>query len=334
MHFVDETTITVSSGRGGDGCVAFLREKFRPKGGPAGGDGGDGGDVILRACARMDTLLPLARKRKYAAGNGQPGEGKDRHGRSAEHLVIELPPGSVVRDADSRELLADLAAEGAEVVIVRGGNGGRGNAAFKGPQNQSPLTAEAGRPGEKRRLHLELKLIADVGLVGKPNAGKSTLLSRLSAARPKVADYPFTTRRPCLGIVECGDYRQFVMADIPGLIEGAHAGAGLGHQFLRHIERTGALAHVVELCPLDGSDPAAAYRAIRTELERFNPELARRSEIVVGSKIDLPGADEALDCLRKALPERDVIGISAVTGAGLKELVNKLAGIVVIRSRI
>jgi GTP-binding protein len=325
MFFVDEVDITVRSGGGGDGCVAFLREKYRPHGGPAGGDGGDGGDIVFRADPHMDTLLPLARQRRYVAKNGRAGEGKNRAGRSAEDLVIDVPRGTIVRDAD--EVLADLATPGETCTVCPGGRGGRGNVHFADSHNQAPRHAEPGSPGVERKLHLELKLIADIGLVGLPNAGKSTLLSRLSAARPKVAAYPFTTRRPCLGIVESGDFRQFVLADIPGLIAGAHAGAGLGHEFLRHVERTRILLHLVDLAPPDGSDPREAYRTIRGELEQFNPALVERPEVVGGTKMDLAGAAEALQRLSAALPERTVLGISAVTGEGLKKLLTELFGL-------
>lgn len=318
--FVDEVEIEVQAGRGGDGAVSFRREKFVPKGGPDGGDGGDGGSVILRAVEGADSLAPLAHRKRWKAANGKPGGSAQCTGASGQDLVICVPPGTLVYDADGGFLLKDLARPGEEVVVARGGKGGKGNVHFKSPTNRAPRQATPGTEGESRRLRLELKLIADVGLIGKPNAGKSTLLSRLSRARPEIAPYPFTTKHPNLGRVQVDLDRSFVMADIPGLIEGAHAGAGLGHEFLRHIQRAGILVHLVEPEPLDGSDPLANYRVIRDELDRFDPALGQRPEIVVVTKADLPSAGSVRTRLGDALG-RPVLLISAVTGQGLNELV-------------
>ncbi len=322
MRFVDDTTIAVQSGKGGDGIACFRREKNRPLGGPDGGDGGDGGNVVLRASENVDTLLPLARTQTYVAGNGERGRGHNRRGRSAEDVEVEVPLGTVV-ERDGR-MVADLAHAGEVCVVARGGRGGRGNAGFASATNQAPETYTRGEPGESARLHLELKLIADVGLVGLPNSGKSTLLSRLSAARPKIADYPFTTMQPQLGIVSDGGVRELVMADIPGLIEGAAAGAGLGSEFLRHVERCGWLVHLVDLCPLDGSNPADNLAAINRELAEFSPVLARKPQIIVGTKLDLPKTDVALQELGRAVGDEVVLGISAVSGAGLRAFVRAL----------
>ena len=320
--FVDEVEIVALAGGGGNGCIAFRREKFIPHGGPAGGDGGDGGSVHLSADESFTTLQHLAGKHHWRAKRGGHGEGKNRHGRNGADVTVRVPPGTIVYDADRGLMLRDLAAAGDRICVAEGGKGGRGNSAFKSATNQAPRIAEPGEPGQERRLRLELKLIADVGLVGKPNAGKSTLLSRLSKARPKVAAYPFTTLHPHLGIVEMSRYRRFVMADIPGLIEGAHEGAGLGDAFLRHVERTRILLHMLNVEPGDG-DPAANYRAIREELGQYSGALAAKPEIIAANKMDLTGADDALDRLRDTLG-REVIGISAVTGLGLNELAERV----------
>lgn len=316
--FLDEVDIEVFGGDGGNGCVSFRREKYVPRGGPDGGDGGDGGSIYLLADAQYNTLQHLAGHHHWRAQRGGHGEGKNCHGRKGQEVHIRVPPGTIIYDADHGTLLKDLAGPGERVCVATGGRGGRGNTAFKSPTNQAPRTAEPGTDGEFKRLHLELKLIADVGLVGKPNAGKSTLLSRVSAARPKIAAYPFTTLSPNLGIVELPDYRRFVMADIPGLIEGAHEGAGLGDAFLRHVERTRVLVHMVDLCPLDG-EPAEHYLAIRRELEQYSPALAAKPEIIVGNKMDLTASDEHLQQLREQIGA-EVIPISAVTGRGLEVL--------------
>ena len=318
--FVDEVEVRFEAGRGGNGCVAFHREKFVPRGGPDGGDGGDGGSVVLVAREGVDSLAALAHRKQWKARSGEHGSGDNCHGASAEDLVLAVPPGTVVIDAAAGHVLKDLAAAGQEVVVARGGKGGKGNVRFKSATNRAPRQFTVGEPGESRLVRLELKMIADVGLVGKPNAGKSTLLSRLSRARPEIAPYPFTTKHPNLGRVQIDADRAFIMADIPGLIEGAHAGAGLGHEFLRHIERTGILLHLLEPHGDDGSDALANYRAIRRELEQYSEALARRDEIVVVTKADLPGAEESRQELADAL-HRDVLLISAVTGQGLNQLV-------------
>jgi len=322
--FVDEVEIEVEAGRGGDGCVSFRREKYVPRGGPDGGDGGNGGSVILVAREGVDSLTPLAHRKQWRAKNGQPGQGANRHGASADDLVLHVPPGTVVIDAAYGHVLKDLAADGDSVVGARGGKGGKGNTRFKSATNQAPRQSTPGGEGERRRLRLELKVIADVGLIGRPNAGKSTLLSRLSRARPEIADYPFTTKHPNLGQVQIDFDRSFVLADVPGLIEGAHAGAGLGHEFLRHIQRAGILVHLVEPQPLDATDPVANYHAIREELRRYDEALAGREEIVAVTKADLPHAAEVRRQLADVL-DRDVLLISAVTGEGLNTLVGAIA---------
>jgi GTP-binding protein len=291
---IDRATIFVRSGRGGHGCVSFRREKFVPKGGPDGGDGGDGGDVILVGDGGLSTLLPLTPRPHFRATNGRPGEGSSRHGARGEDRIVKVPVGTLVYDTEADVLVADVCAEGQRIVIARGGRGGFGNEHFKGPTNQTPREATNGGDWEERTLRLELKLIADVGLVGLPNAGKSTLLRAVSRATPRVADYPFTTLSPYLGITELPGDRRLVVADIPGLIEGAAEGAGLGHDFLRHIERTELLVHVLDIAPFDESDPVENYRAIRGELEAYSAELAAKRELVALNKIDLvPEPDRA-----------------------------------------
>lgn len=317
--FVDEVEIFVQGGRGGDGCVSFRREKYVPKGGPDGGDGGDGGSVILVAEEGVDSLAAIAHRKHWVAEDGQRGGGALCHGRSGQDLILLVPPGTMVFDADRNLLLKDLARPGDRVIAARGGKGGKGNAAFKSPTNRAPREATPGADGEARRLRLELRLIADVGLVGKPNAGKSTLLSRMTRARPKIGAYPFTTRTPHLGRVVLDMERSFVMADIPGLIEGAHRGAGLGHEFLRHIQRSGMLVHLVEPEPYDGTDPLINYQNIRRELEQFDAALIERPEIVVVTKADLPDAENVRRKLMDAL-QKPVLKISAVTGENLNVL--------------
>jgi GTPase len=322
--FVDEVTIEVEAARGGDGCVSFRREKYVARGGPDGGDGGDGGSVIVRAEEGVDSLSALAHRKHWKAHNAEPGSGDQCHGRGSPDLVIRVPVGTLVYDAGKGFLLKDLRQLGDQVVVARGGKGGKGNLRFKSSTNRAPRQSTPGVDGEQRRIRLELKLIADVGLIGKPNAGKSTLLSRLSRARPEIASYPFTTKIPHLGMVQLDFDHAFVMADIPGLIEGAHSGAGLGHEFLRHIQRAGILVHLVEPEPMDGSDPLANYRVIRSELERYDTELGQRREIVAVTKADLPAAVATRDALAAAL-DRSVLLISGVTGQGLNELVGMIA---------
>jgi len=318
--FVDEVVVRFEAGKGGDGCVSFRREKYVPLGGPDGGDGGDGGSIVLIAREGVDSLAMLAHKKAWKAEPGEHGTGANCHGRSAKDLTIAVPPGTVIIDAEHGHVLKDLAKEGDQVIAARGGKGGKGNNRFKTATNRAPRQSTPGELGEIRSVRLELKLIADVGLVGLPNAGKSTLLSRLSRPRPGIAPYPLTTKHPNLGRVQIDADRAFIMADIPGLIEGAHAGAGLGHEFLRHIERTGILVHLVEPEPMDASDPIANYRAIRGELEQYSSELAARQEIAVITKADLPQAEEVRRRLAELLG-RDVLLISAVTGQGLNQLV-------------
>ena len=322
--FVDEANIHVKAGDGGNGCVSFRREKYIPKGGPDGGDGGDGGSIVFEAVNDKDTLLDFAGKHHWRAQRGEPGMGKKMFGTKGEDLVVRVPPGTLIFDADHGILLADLDATGKRVVVAKGGKGGRGNWHFKSPTNQAPRYAEPGTEGQERNLKLELRLIADVGLVGMPNAGKSTLLRAISAARPKVADYPFTTLDPQLGIVELTGDRRIVVADIPGLIEGARHGAGLGHNFLRHIERTKVIVHLLDLFPLDGSDPAENYRKIRGELEAFSPALARKREIIAPNKMDLAVDDEALQKLRRELAGKETFPISGVSRQGVDPLLDRL----------
>lgn len=317
--FVDEVEIYVQGGRGGDGCVSFRREKYVPKGGPDGGDGGDGGSVIILAEEGVDSLAGVAHRKHWVAEDGERGGSALCHGRSGKDLILRVPPGTMVFDAKRNLLLKDLAKPGDQVVVARGGKGGKGNAAFKSPTNRAPREATPGTEGEARHLRLELRLIADVGLVGKPNAGKSTLLSRMSRARPKIAPYPFTTKYPHLGRVILDMERSFVMADIPGLIEGAHRGAGLGHEFLRHIQRSGILVHLIEPEPYDGTEPLTNYRNIRYELEQFDAQLAERPEIVVVTKADLPCAEPVRQKLEDAL-QKPVLKVSAVTGENLNVL--------------
>jgi GTP-binding protein len=323
--FVDRVTIRVQAGNGGAGCVSFRREKYLPRGGPDGGDGGDGGSVILTAEPGVDSLVALAHRRQWEASSGEPGAGSNCHGASAKDLTIRVPPGTVVFDASKGFVIKDLATAGASVTAARGGKGGKGNTRFKSGTNRAPRTATPGGEGESRELVLELKIIADVGLLGKPNAGKSTLLSRLSHARPKIADYPFTTKTPNLGIVQLDIERSFTMADIPGLIEGAHEGAGLGLEFLRHVERSGVLVHLVEPTPQDGSDPIQNYRAIYEELRQYSATLAERPQIVVVSKAELPGADQIARQLAEEIHE-DVLSISSLTGQGLSGLLYRIDG--------
>jgi len=322
--FVDRVRIQVTAGDGGDGCLSFRREKYVPKGGPDGGDGGDGGTITLLADPDLDSLSPLAHRQFWKAERGAHGQGSGCHGRSAKDMTIRVPPGTLVIDADQGFVIKDLDEPGAELVVAKGGSGGKGNAHFKHSTNQAPRQTTRGEKGETRNLLLELKTIANVGLVGKPNAGKSTLLSRLSNARPEIADYPFTTKVPNLGRVRIDADRSFVMADIPGLIEGAHEGVGLGHEFLRHIERAGLLVHLVEPMPMDGTDPLANYRAIRQELTLYREELGRRPQIVAVTKGELPGSDDVRRQIAD-LSGEDVLLISAVTGAGLDVLVRRIA---------
>ncbi len=323
--FVDRVEIEVIAGRGGSGCMAFRREKHVPRGGPCGGDGGSGGSILVRARGGVNSLVSFAHQRHWRAEHGMPGAGKDCHGKSGSDLILDVPPGTVIIDRDSGMILRDLVNEGDEIVAARGGRGGLGNTHFKSSTNQAPRETTEGGLGEQRKLILELKTIADVGLIGKPNAGKSTMLSRLSRARPEIADYPFTTKFPNLGLVSVDLDRNFVMADIPGLIEGAAQGLGLGHDFLRHIMRAGILVHLVEPMPMDQTDPIENYHTIRNELAEYSDELAARPEIVVVTKSELPGASDIHRQLCENLGRSDVFLVSAVTGQGLNKMVSQIA---------
>jgi GTP-binding protein len=322
--FVDEVRIFVHSGRGGDGVCSFRREKYVPRGGPDGGDGGNGGNIIVVASGRLTTLLDLRYQQHYEAKPGNPGEGSNRHGRTAPDVIIHVPVGTVITDEATDETLADLTADGQSQVVARGGRGGRGNGNFATSTNRIPTRTEPGTPGEERWLHLELKLLADVGLVGFPNAGKSTLIAAISAARPKIADYPFTTLTPNLGVVSWGEDRSFVVADIPGLIEGAHEGKGLGVQFLRHIERTSFLLHLVDISEWAAEDPVVSFEVMRKELAAYDPSLKTRPSAVVGTKLDIRGDEQRLDRLRTYCKRHRLrfFPISAVTREGLGALIN------------
>jgi GTP-binding protein len=330
MQFIDECTIDVRAGNGGDGKAAFRREPNVPRGGPAGGDGGNGGSVILVADAQLGTLLDLRYQKHYRAKHGEPGADRDKYGASADDVVVRVPVGTVVHDIDSNEPLADLSTVGQRYVAAQGGKGGRGNIHFATSTNQAPTKAEPGELGQERRLRLELKLLADAGLIGYPNAGKSTFISAVSRARPKIADYPFTTLVPNLGVVGLSGGRSFVLADIPGLIEGASEGHGLGHRFLRHVERTRVLLHLIEVSPEPGRDPLHDYDVINRELQRYSPELAERPQIVALSKRDLTETREALDSWREQFAARGVTlhGVSAATGEGVQDLLEALWKIV------
>lgn len=327
MKFIDEVTLFCSSGHGGAGCVSFRREKFIPFGGPNGGDGGRGGDVIFESTTALSTLLELRHKPHQKAERGQHGMGKDRHGAAGADLIIKVPVGTLIRDAESGEELADLTEGGQRIVLLKGGRGGQGNARFATSTNKAPKFAQPGEEGEERKLRLELKLMADVGLLGLPNAGKSSLISKVSAARPKVADYPFTTLAPSLGVVAYKNFRSFVMADIPGIIEGAHAGAGLGHRFLKHLERSGMLVHLVDISGLPESDPFDAFESVNRELTLFSEELGSKAQIVVLTKMDLPSAQDHREQAIAWFAEREipVYPISSATGQGIEALLDAIA---------
>jgi len=324
--FIDRARIHVKAGNGGNGCVAFRREKFVPKGGPSGGDGGRGGDVVLRADPDLNTLLAFRYRQNFRAGRGAHGEGGGRAGRSAKDLIIPVPVGTLVVDDATGDLIADLTQPAERTVIARGGRGGRGNAHFATPTHRAPREAEPGSEGEERWLRLELRLLADVGLVGLPNAGKSSLLRRISAARPKVADYPFTTTEPVLGVVPLPDAPGIVVADVPGLIEGAHRGAGLGHEFLRHIARTRILVHVVDLA---AGDPLNAVETVERELALHTPELSHRPTLIAANKLDLPDARANWERFRLAQTSRGrtVLPLSAATGEGVPALLQALVAL-------
>jgi GTP-binding protein len=319
--FIDRAKIRVRGGDGGNGVTAFRREKFVPRGGPSGGDGGNGGSVYIESTEGLNTLLHFRYNPEHQAGRGRHGEGANRHGADGEDITLKVPVGTVVTDETTGEIIHDFTRPGERVLIAAGGRGGRGNARFATPINRAPRHHEEGRPGQQRWLRLELKLIADVGLVGLPNAGKSTLISRISAARPKIADYPFTTLEPNLGVVDLGDFNTFVCADIPGLIEGAHAGAGLGDRFLRHVERTKLLLHLVDVSGF-ADDPIADYKTVARELEAYGHQVAAKPKIVVATKLDALRGPERLDDFRRFCEGEglEFHAISAVTGRGLKEL--------------
>ncbi|MEZ7748405.1 GTPase ObgE [Gemella sanguinis] len=329
--FLDEVKIFVRSGDGGNGLVAFRREKYVPKGGPAGGDGGRGANVVFIVDEGLRTFMDYRYQKKFVAPNGENGMSKGMHGRKSKDLYLKVPPGTVIRDTDTGEVLADLVEHEQEVIVARGGRGGRGNCRFATPSNPAPEIAENGEPGEERNLTLELKLMADVGLVGFPSVGKSTLLSITSKAKPKIADYHFTTLAPNLGVVETKDHRSFVMADLPGLIEGASQGVGLGHQFLRHIERTKVIVHVIDMSATDGRDPYEDYKVINTELGEYNMRLLERPQVVVANKMDIPVASEKLVEFKKRLAEDgedvDIVEISAFTRNNIDNLLYKISDI-------
>lgn len=324
MKFIDEAMITVQSGNGGSGCVSFRREKFIPRGGPNGGDGGRGGDISFITSIARRTLQQFRNKKHFKAKNGQPGQGSNKAGKSGDSLVIDIPPGTLITDAETGELIQDFTKAGETLVLAHGGRGGQGNARFKSSTNRTPRFAQPGEPGQTFNLKLELKLLADVGLVGLPNAGKSTLISAISAARPKIGSYPFTTLTPSLGVVHTDWSEPFVVADIPGLIEGAHAGTGLGIQFLRHIERTRVLVHLIDAGTIDPADPLASFRVINRELSLYNEALGKKPQIVVLNKIDLPRTEAAAESFKHASPETEVLAISALEGNGLDRLKSKI----------
>ena len=327
MQFIDRTSITVEAGDGGNGKSAFRREKFVPKGGPSGGDGGRGADVVFVVDNNMNTLLYFRYHRRFKGENGENGDIKNQYGHNAPTCIVKVPPGTIVKDADTGEVIADLTAAGERVVVARGGRGGRGNAKFSSSQNRAPTFAELGEPGESRSLSLELKLLADVGLVGYPSVGKSSIIACVSAARPEIAEYHFTTLTPVLGVVRVDDERSFVMADIPGLIEGAADGAGLGHDFLRHVERTKVILHVVDASGVEGRDPVEDYHRINAELKKYSEKIARRPQILAANKMDLPGAGENYARLEKLAAAEGIaiFPVSAATREGLAALIAETA---------
>jgi GTP-binding protein len=330
MKFVDEVRIRVEAGDGGRGCVSFRREKYVPRGGPNGGDGGNGGDVVVAVEPGLSTLVDLSYPQCLRAGRGEHGRGKDQHGARGRDLVLRVPAGTLVHDAESGELLADLRAPGERAVVARGGRGGRGNMHFATPVDRAPRRAEPGTAGERRELRLELRVLADAGLLGFPNVGKSTLVRAVSAARPRVADYPFTTIVPHLGVVRVDDEASFVIADVPGLIEGAHAGHGLGTRFLRHLARTAVLVHLLDVSGTSGRDPLADFEALNRELALASPELAAKPQIVVAGKLDLAETRANLPRVRAALAARGItlLAVSGATGEGTRELMRVVAAAV------
>jgi GTP-binding protein len=325
VKFVDEVTITVESGDGGNGCVSFRREKYVPRGGPDGGDGGKGGDVVLKASPRKRTLYDFHFKHQFKAQNGGHGQGQQKAGKQGKNLVIDLPPGTLVIDAATGEVLVDLMHPGQQYPVVTGGRGGRGNAHFKSATHRTPRFAQPGEAGRRLTLRLELKLIADVGIIGLPNAGKSTLIRTISSAKPKIGSYPFTTLTPNLAVVRTGRSAPFIAADIPGLIAGAHKGAGLGVRFLRHIERTRILVHLIDAGGIDPQRPLEAYQTVTAELSEYSPSLEAKPQIIVLNKMDLDGARDNAACFETCLPEKTVLRISAATGEGTKQLIARIA---------
>jgi GTPase len=335
MKFVDEVRIRVEAGDGGNGCMSFRREKYVPRGGPNGGDGGDGGHVVLRVDTGLSTLLDLSYPQTLRAGRGEHGRGKEQYGKAGEDLVLRVPPGTIVHDDESGETLADLRAPGEEAVVARGGRGGRGNMHFATSTNRAPRRADPGTPGDKRTLRLELRVLADAGLLGFPNVGKSTLIRAVSAAKPRVADYPFTTLVPHLGVVRVHDELSFVLADVPGLIPGAHEGQGLGTRFLRHLSRTAVLVHLLDVSGISGRDPVDDFDTINRELALASPELAAKPQIVAATKLDLVETRERLPEVQARLAARGITlhAVSGATGDGTRELVALIADAVVAARR-
>ncbi|GIP61504.1 GTPase ObgE [Virgibacillus pantothenticus] len=324
--FVDQVSVYVKAGDGGNGLVAYRREKYVPKGGPAGGDGGNGADVIFKVDEGLNTLMDFRYNRHFKGKRGENGMSKNQHGKNATPLVVPVPPGTTVTDENTGELIADLTTHNQEAVIAKGGRGGRGNTRFATPRNPAPDIAENGEPGQERQIKVELKLIADVGLIGFPSVGKSTFLSVVSAARPKIADYHFTTLAPNLGVVDTNDQRSFVMADLPGLIEGAHEGVGLGYQFLRHVERTRVLVHVIDMAATEGRDPYEDFVKINQELVQYDPKLKKRPQLIAANKMDMPGSEENLERFKQKLENKfPVYRISALTKEGVRDILFAIA---------
>lgn len=324
--FVDQVSVYVKGGDGGNGLVAYRREKYVPKGGPAGGDGGNGADVIFKVDEGLNTLMDFRYNRHFKGKRGENGMSKNQHGKNASPLIVFVPPGTTVIDEDTNEIIADLTTHGQQAVIAKGGRGGRGNTRFATPTNPAPDIAENGEPGQERMVKVELKLIADVGLIGFPSVGKSTFLSVVSAAKPKIADYHFTTLTPNLGVVDTNDQRSFVMADLPGLIEGAHEGVGLGYQFLRHVERTRVLVHVIDMAAMEGRDPYEDFVKINQELEKYDEKLMKRPQIVAANKMDMPSAKENITKFKEKLQDKyPVYEISALTKEGLRDILFAIA---------
>ena len=324
MKFIDEAIITVQSGDGGSGCVSFRREKFIPRGGPDGGDGGKGGDVVLRTTLRKRTLQHFQFKRQFKAKNGSSGQGKQKTGKNGHDLIIEIPPGTLVSNSETEQILKDLTKPGETFIAAKGGRGGQGNRRFKTSRNRTPRFSQPGEPSETLTLKLDLKLLADVGIIGLPNAGKSTLISSISSANPKIGNYPFTTLSPNLGVVQTPWGEPFVVADIPGLIEGAHKGAGLGIKFLRHIERTRILVHLIDVLSVDPEDPLNVYYTINKELAMYSSGLAEKPQIVVLNKLDIPDADESANIFKSAAKDKKILLISAINGTGIDELKSQI----------